>query len=572
MSRLTHPAPTLLRRLLGGGALALILILVIIQVRAFNESRGLRQQLDQSYSRDLLLVRLLSLHQDVETGQRGYTITGNTDYLQPYLHAKPQISAAFRTLSESNPDSSARHEAARLEQLSAEKLAITAEVVGLRNSTGKPAAVQAVASGKGKRAMDAIRAQIGIMRDGEADRQAALLRSYASSSFRSQLYTGLLQLLLLVLVCSAFIAYLANVSRLRAVSAEAKDSSDRQAAIFDAATDAMLVVDKTACVESLNPAAERLFALSAAELGGKSVEQIFEGGPLHIAGYNERRKTRREGDSVRHLIGRRGDGSTFEAEVTGSPVRLGEDARTLLVVRDATERNRVERMKNEFVSTVSHELRTPLTSIRGALALMDHGIGNTLDEKPRQLLKIAKSNSERLSLLVDDILDIEKIGSGRLDMVLEQIDVREVIERAREQNETYATDRGVRIESALTDQPLVISGDSNRLVQAFTNLISNAAKFSPKNGVVTLIAEKRGRLALIGVADHGAGIPVEFRSQIFNRFAQAAGQSGQRTGTGLGLAITKAIIDLHKGKIDYETSLGEGTTFWISLPLAKGSR
>lgn len=557
---------------MGAAALALILVLVIIQVAAFNESRALRQQLDRSYSRDLLLVRLLSLHQDIETGQRGYTITGNKDYLVPYLRAKPQISAAFDALESGNSDLRARSETARLRQLSSAKLAVTARVIALRNATGKAAAVEAVASGQGKRAMDAIRAQIAAMRDAEGDRQAALLRSYASSSFRSQLYTGLLQLLLLVLLCSAFVAYLANVARLRAVSAQASDSSHRQAAIFDAASDAMMVVDKTACVESVNPAAERLFALSATELVGKSVQQIFEGGPLHIAGYNERRKSPREGDSVRHLTGRRGDGSTFEAEVTGSPVRLGDDARTLLVVRDSTERNRIERMKNEFVSTVSHELRTPLTSIRGALALMDHGIGKDLDEKPRQLLKIAKSNSERLSLLVDDILDIEKIGSGRLDVVLDLIDVREVLDRAREQNQTYAADRGVRIETAMTDQPLIVSGDSNRLLQAFTNLISNAAKFSPKDGVVTLVAERRGRVALIGVADHGSGIPVEFRSQIFNRFAQAAGQSGARTGTGLGLAITKAIIDLHKGKIDYETALGEGTTFWINLPLAEGKR
>ena len=245
-----RPSPTTFRRLLGAGALLLILILVIIQVRAFNESRALRQQLDQSYSRDLLLVRLLSLHQDVETGQRGFTITGSRDYLMPYLRAKPQISAAFGALEGGNPDARVNRDTARLRQLSALKLAITARVISLRNSTGKAAAVEAVASGWGKRAMDAIRGQIAAMRDAEGDRQAALLRSYASSSFRSQLYTGLLQLLLLVLVCSAFVAYLANLSRLRAVTAEAKDSSHRQAAIFDAATDAMMVVDKTACVES----------------------------------------------------------------------------------------------------------------------------------------------------------------------------------------------------------------------------------------------------------------------------------------------------------------------------------
>ena len=560
-----------MRRVLAGGIAALVLLLVIIQVGAFRESQSLREQLDASYSRDLVLVRLLSFHQDVETGQRGYMITGRPDFLLPYSRALPEIRSAFDTM-ERQRGPVPTEQINRLRQLSARKLEITAQVISIRNKTGVEAAVAVVSSGVGKRAMDAFRNQVADMRTAEARRQAELVRSYANSSFQSQLLTGLIQLFLLFLVVAALVAYRANLARLRAVSAQAKEVSDRQIAIFNAATDAMIVVDQNATVESVNPAAEKLFAVQGSELVGKTIQDLFEGGVLHIAGYNERRRSRREGDAIRNLAGRRGDGSLFEAEVAASPVKLGEGARTLLLVRDSTERNRVERMKNEFVSTVSHELRTPLTSIRGALALMDHAVGERLEDKPKQLLKIAKSNSERLSLLVDDILDIEKIGSGTLDLALERIDVREVVQRASEQNETYASDRGVRLVTTVADEPLIVKGDPGRLLQALTNLVSNAAKFSPPSGIVRLTAERDGRCARISVADHGVGIPVEFRSQIFNRFAQARGQSSQRTGTGLGLAITKAIIDLHKGNIDYETAIGEGTKFWIDLPLARRTR
>jgi signal transduction histidine kinase len=242
--------------------------------------------------------------------------------------------------------------------------------------------------------------------------------------------------------------------------------------------------------------------------------------------------------------------------------------RTLLIVRDATARNRVERMKNEFVSTVSHELRTPLTSIRGALTLLDHSIGKTLEPKPLQLLTMAKSNSERLSLLIDDILSIEKIGSGSMDFQMADIDLAKVAMDAVEQNRAYAADLGIELILTAPDA-LPVTGDASRLLQALTNLISNAAKFSRKGGVVSVIAEPLDSKARISVADQGDGIPVEFRPRLFDRFSQAQGQRTSRSGTGLGLAITKAIVDRHGGTIDYETAIGAGTVFRIELPLAE---
>jgi len=560
------------RRILAVAAAVMLVLLVVIQVSSVRESRNLRIQLDQTYQHRILLDRLLSLHQDVETGQRGFTITGNPDFLQPYLRALPQIASTFAAVDRASANTGEGSDLAALKQLSAEKIAVSENVIAARRSGSDSGAARLVASGRGKRIMDRFRDEITRLRKIDDARQQRLVLSYSSSNFRTQLWTVILQLLLVGLLLLAFVAYVANLSRLRRLSAIAQDVSNRQVAIFNAAGDAMMVVDQAGCVESLNPAAEKLFQLDAGALIGKSVTEMFEGGTLYIEGFNERRQKRRDGGALSNLLGIRGDDSRFEAEIATSTVTLAEGARTLLLVRDATERNRIERMKNEFVSTVSHELRTPLTSIRGALSLLDHAIGKAMEDKPRQLLKIAKSNSERLSLLVDDILDIEKIGSGKFELDLHETDIREVVERAEEQNRTYAADRNVRLIVTSQPEPLMVVADESRLIQALTNLISNAAKFSPKAGVVSIIVERMDKAARISVADQGPGIPVEFRSRIFDRFAQAAGHESRRAGTGLGLAIAKAIIEQHKGSIEYETALGRGTRFWIDLPLAGKTR
>jgi len=408
--------------------------------------------------------------------------------------------------------------------------------------------------------------EIGGVRNVHAD-----LSNLTMSQLRPHLWIFALQVALVLIFAALAIApYFRNLAQLREITAIARDISNRQVAIFNAAIDAMVVIDRHGRVESMNPAAERLFDRPAIALVGSSIDELFANGILYLDGFNERRGTPRAPAIVRQLEGIRGDGSRFEAEIAVSTVRLDDGIRSLLIVRDSTERNRAERIKDEFVSTVSHELRTPLTSIRGALSLLDHALGTSLAKKPARLLQIAKSNSERLSLLVDDILDIEKIGGGRLELRLEPVDVGDIVAQAVEQNCTYAADHGVRLAATSRTGPLTAVGDSGRLLQALSNLISNAAKFSPNGGVVQIAAERHGQMVRMSVSDQGPGIPIAFQSRLFERFAQAGNQPTQRSGTGLGLAITKGIVDLHHGKIGYETEPGRGTRFWIDLPCAEG--
>ncbi len=228
----------------------------------------------------------------------------------------------------------------------------------------------------------------------------------------------------------------------------------------------------------------------------------------------------------------------------------------------------LERLKTDFVSTVSHELRTPLTSMRGALGLLLGGAGGDLSPKGRELLRIALTNTDRLIRLINDILDIEKIDAGHVQIRRDRLLLRPLLETTLAGLDGYARDAGVTLE--LRDVPeLELIGDGDRLIQVFTNLISNAVKFSPREAAVEVRALVEGDAVRVCVRDHGQGIPAEFASRIFGRFQQAGGAASRRSGgTGLGLSIAKAITELHGGRIGFENAEGGGTVFQVQLPIA----
>ena len=248
------------------------------------------------------------------------------------------------------------------------------------------------------------------------------------------------------------------------------------------------------------------------------------------------------------------------------------DGRSIITVQDVTEQRRMARIKDEFVSTVSHELRTPLTAIRGALAILDRNAAEQSDPRAQQMLSMAGRNAERLTNLINEILDIEKLDSGTLAMNEEPLDLRDVLHAVTEQNRTFAAAHAVELALEVGQVALHVTGDARRLQQAVANLISNACKYSPAGKIVRVRGERSGDHALISVEDEGPGIPVDFRPHIFGRFSQASPEhQGAREGTGLGLAITRAIIDRHHGQIGFDPNRTIGSEFWIRLPLRSGS-
>lgn len=226
----------------------------------------------------------------------------------------------------------------------------------------------------------------------------------------------------------------------------------------------------------------------------------------------------------------------------------------------------VEQMKTDFVSTVSHELRTPLTSIRGSLGLVLATANGELGAKATRLLNIASQNTDRLIRLINDILDVEKIEAGHVALKVGPTELRSVIRTTLTGLEGYATEAGVSLLLA-PGIPVVAMVDSDRLVQVFTNLVSNAIKFSPAGSAVRLAIETGEDAVRITVRDQGPGIPPAFRDKIFGKFQQAdLSDAKAKNGTGLGLAIARSIVLMHHGDIGFEPTPGGGTTFIVTLP------
>lgn len=247
----------------------------------------------------------------------------------------------------------------------------------------------------------------------------------------------------------------------------------------------------------------------------------------------------------------------------------GADGQQLFisVLRDTTERAELERARLESVSVISHELRTPLTSIKGALRLLQSGALGTMSEKAAPVLDIADRNSDRLLLVVNDILDLEKIRAGKVEFDLKRKDIVAFLREAIEMNKGYADEHGVNIELKTELKETWANIETDRLMQVMSNLISNAAKYSPAGDTITVELYREGKYLRIGVADNGPGIAESDRGSVFESFRQLESPDGvKRIGTGLGLAICKTIVKSHGGRIDYTSKVGVGSNFFIELP------
>ena len=249
----------------------------------------------------------------------------------------------------------------------------------------------------------------------------------------------------------------------------------------------------------------------------------------------------------------------------------GKAVGVVVAFTDTTERRALDRMKDEFISTVSHELRTPLTSLRAALGLITGGTLNARPEKLRQMLDIATGNTDRLVRLVNDILELERIGSGKAELHYTMCSADDLFRRAAGLQQTGASKAQLRI--TFNSQGVNVWADPDRVLQTLTNLISNAIKFSPPGTEIHLRARRiDANEAEIQVRDQGRGIPEDKLESIFERFHQVdASDSRTMGGTGLGLAICRSIVAQHGGRIWATSTLGKGSTFHFTLPTRPAS-
>lgn len=344
-----------------------------------------------------------------------------------------------------------------------------------------------------------------------------------------------------------------------------RESEQRFRAVFQESPIGMTMVDAGGHIVQANLAFAAMIQIAPAELSGmpvsaitdpdgESFDQLFSG---ELERYSGERRFRRP------------DGTWFWGAVTASILRDRERRPDVAIgmIEDITERKEVERLKDELVSVVGHELRTPLTSIRGSLGLLEAGIAGELPQEAADMVAIARQNTERLSRLVDETLDLERLQAGRVELEVRGVTPSELLQSTAQVVQHVADDAGVELVwEAPADLQLHV--DPDRIVQALVNLVGNAIKFSPRGGSVRTIVKAHGSEVLISVRDEGRGIPLDQLEAVFERFRQVdASDHREKGGTGLGLPITRAIIEQHAGRIWAESEPGAGATFRITLPL-----
>lgn len=340
------------------------------------------------------------------------------------------------------------------------------------------------------------------------------------------------------------------------------NSESKQRAILESMSDGVITLDNEFIIQSINPAVANIFGYSSKDMINKKLSLIIS----NIKNNTENTEVFQEKE------GHHKNGLHFPVETALNGMIINEELMYTCIVRDITERKRIEKMKDEFVSTVSHELRTPLTSIRGALSLVLSGVLKDAPDKANELLETASRNTERLMHLINDILDMQKIEAGKLEFSISDVNLMEAIEKSVADNLSYAKQYHVNIELGNKIENVIVKIDPLRLAQIMSNLLSNAAKFSTKNSSVFIHCNIEGQLAKISVVDTGVGIPEEYFDKIFHKFSQNdASATKEKGGTGLGLAISKEMIESMGGSIDFTSTLGKGSSFNIYIPINESS-
>ena len=370
---------------------------------------------------------------------------------------------------------------------------------------------------------------------------------------------------------AAMLAAKEQVEHLRAVAAEGEQ---RLRTVLETVGEVIFQIDEEGALTFLNPAWSRM--------SGMAIEQCL-GLPLTDFLAAEDKTVVHE--ALRSVLDTGQQSKQFEASlrtVDSLPrwvaIRLwpshpGSASGGLTgTMSDITEIKQAERMKRELTATVSHELRTPLTSIAGAIGLLNGGAAGPLPEAARNLVAIADKNTQRLRVLIDDLLDMEKLIAGKLPFAFQNLELRPLLAQALDVHQPFADSHGVHLTLADCADQARVRTDPDRFQQVLSNLLSNAVKFSPEGGEVLVTAHPVDQAIRVQVRDQGPGIDPEFHPQVFQKFAQAdASDTRRRGGTGLGLAITRELVEQMQGCIGFDSIPGDGATFWFELPKPSSS-
>ena len=371
------------------------------------------------------------------------------------------------------------------------------------------------------------------------------------------------------------------------------DSQKRLDSILEMALDVIITIDESGSIQRVNKATRELFGYSTEEMMGANISMLMpspyrEEHDGYLSRYLRTGEARVIGKG-RELTGRRKDGTVFPLELSVSEVFLAGGRIFVGTLHDITESvqlqeellansNRLEAanlelqeldtLKDDFLSTVSHELRTPLTSLSGALVLLASGKLSMESPQVTHLLTVASRNAQRLALLVNDVLDVERMAAGRLEVRPVSVAAHELLQGAVDSLQAIADQSSIRL--SIEASSGTVSADPMRLQQVLVNLIGNALKFSPEGSEIRMLAVPEGDQVRFEVEDQGRGIAPGDIDRVFGRFQQVDAVDASQRGTGLGLWISRGIVELHGGTMWARSALGSGSTFSFTLPKAEG--
>ena len=353
-----------------------------------------------------------------------------------------------------------------------------------------------------------------------------------------------------------------------------KENNQHTETILENVIDGIITINTKGIVLSYNKSAEKIFGYKPEEIIGENVNKLmpsndFSRHDAYLARYMKTGKGRMIGAGS-EVKGLRKNQEIFPLEIGISEIERNNERLFVGIARDMSEKHKVDKIKREFVSTVSHELRTPLTAMHGAVMLVASGVLGTLSEKATELLLNAQRNGDRLLTLINDLLDMDKIVEGKVELNINQYEIQELINESIEANISFSKKYSITLNNVSEAETYKVNVDSDRLQQVLSNFISNACKFSHHDNNVEIGVKKMTPTSIrIFVRDFGEGITEEFKPKIFEKFSQAdASDTKEKGGTGLGLAISKELIELMSGKIGFISEVEQGSTFYFDLPLA----
>jgi PAS domain S-box-containing protein len=527
---------------------------------------------------ELSLERLLSTLRDAETGQRGYLLSGDEEYLVPYDVALGEIDTRMRTVavrSEANGVPAAELQSLRV--LVARKLQEMARTIELYRSGQRAAALAIVRSDEGLQTMDSIRTFMNVRIEAEQANVERLLNTESNAldtTVRSSVAVSVLAIALMIVL-----AYV-----VRRDSARVRQSEERLATTLRSIGDAVIATDDKGLVTMVNPVAESLTGWSQADARGKPLEQVFHILNEHTRAQVESPVTKvlREGGIVglaNHTVLIARNGRETAIEDSGAPISdsTGETIGVVLVFRDATEQRAAEyalqaadRRKDEFLATLAHELRNPLAPIRQATRVAAHP-----DAKPEQIAwghGVIERQVAHMARLLDDLLDVSRITRGRLEVRRERVSLKSIVDAAVETAQPAIEAGKHRLHVEVPADPLLLDVDKLRIAQVLSNLLTNAAKYTPQGGEIRLAATREGERVVLRVSDNGIGLAPDDLPRIFEMFAQVEPTpDGKEGGLGIGLALSRALVELHGGQLEARSEgLGKGSEFSVRLVLLPG--